>query len=784
VRVRRHWRTFVPRTPFRSADRARLFCLASVYDLREALGLNVIPEQRSLRAPPVTFEAIRPFPVVLLVPPGLNDNIFPWGVHIIRDYVLNRVQEPLSVEIVRLDYDPNLVSLRARHDEMITALLKDTPFRYQMPLTQLTFFGAMGEAAVEPARREKLISRWTASRLRSRFGEQLRQLKVEYEELLVRRLRAVPAAPGVRLWGISVCERTEFTALVLANLVKKTFPEAKILFGGNAIRPDNADLFIKHTPCLDGVVIGPGEEVLETYIGRMMRGEALENVRGLRTRTSRGAAETAEIAPSPHKISLTQRSKLEVEFYKDAACPTYFWDGSAAKTISYVHRDERQRTRLRLYTQRGCSHGKCTFCELLDRAWYFPVPFEGIAGQISATLQEMMSQLDAERFDGPVQIYVDSSDMDMPFLKGLLAHLTANPPKIPIVLTFWVRVATVNSEVAEWLWKFGRLQTVRCVFVANVESFDLQALKRMRKGHSALKGVEVLKALRDCGGTVASCYFFDFPGRSYEDVESEYNILSRVLHLLTFPSTITEPQFYWAGDADIIANEPEKYGTANRREVVDVWTKAAFGFSPKRSMEYSQPFGWRPGVLIGYLFHEFINNLSGGKPVRLRYLMFWLASKLTRRPAFLKLWQCAMYVFQTPCFGFQQQADCFSRDVDPKVRFGLERRPHGASRLYIWNGVLFKEYASPDLNDKLTLVLSQHELQVLRFLYWVRRRDEVFAHFAGQIEEAELRDILARHEELGVLIAQGSSLVCCANDPDYFAYTASPEEQTAMASTA
>ncbi|MEQ9317843.1 MAG: hypothetical protein RIF41_01745, partial [Polyangiaceae bacterium] len=102
------------------------------------------------------------------------------------------------------------------------------------------------------------------------------------------------------------------------------------------------------------------------------------------------------------------------------------------------------------------------------------------------------------------------------------------------------------------------------------------------------------------------------------------------------------------------------------------------------------------------------------------------------------------------------------------VNAGSARQSH----FYLRGHALYKDYHTPICRQNWSLSLEKTEIAFLRYLYWVRKRSEIFARFEGTLTVNEINQLIDRHLELGTLLAYKTSLLCVANDPEFWQDTA------------
>lgn len=724
--------------------------------------------------------------LVLVVPVGLDRAIFPWGVHLLRDYLLSG-SPPGDVAIWRLDREPFLEALFDRYRCLLANIFKLLKMDAQSvffghtfnPYLFLAVVAGLGPRFIEIGKRRKLIriNGRTAATNRS-LHEQLVQLQCSYEQSLVERALAFlkqhfgERDEARKIWAISVYDYAAFSSLHLCRILRWRLGGDLFILGGDYFDSVLARKLVEESVIADAVVVGHGEEVMRQVMGAVAEGRSLASLRvpGLSCR--------------------------ETDFLQVATIPPNYKTLGSAPEGSFVHRT--QDGTIHVLAQRGCSWGRCTFCSQIDRDSFFQVNPSHIGRGLETAMEAAPPGPQSTRFQ---RVRLDADDNAPEAVASILsAARRGRSENGRVLVEHWMMVQRFGTDFARVLLEAHPAILVNVML--NIESLNTRTLKIMRKGHSSLQALEAVKAIQDCGHIVESNYFLSFPGETIQSVREEVELLERAVHLLLPPKAIMCGFPYAANCRDLIFRQQRRFAIRVRRHSEDVWLNEAYSVDLPFSI---WSFGWegldawpidrlieriyqrmwaaKRSMMLARIGGAILSdNPSDQAPCSIadlhRFLVYqamrfthvWMGrlikeTALARRMRIVDYIESIMRSYKTKGCEKPRNKGRFStwwqkwRSDQEEVR---------ASYLFILGQELTKDYHLPGASQSLKLRLAEKELRVLRFLYWRRTREAVNEHFRSEVSIREIDAIITRHERLGSVVANGRWLLCVANDPGYW----------------
>ena len=305
-----------------------------------------------------------------------------------------------------------------------------------------------------------------------------------------------------KVLGFTSMFEQHLASLALARRLKRALPDTFILFGGANCEGIMGAETLRQFPFVDAVVSGEGEVAVPALVRRVLAGEPISDVEGVRTR-ERIAEEFASgrfsNAPSvPHLDDLP---------YPEVS--DYFEDFRRSRF------DKNWQAGIFVETSRGCWWGErqhCTFCGLNGTSMAYR------SKSPDRALEEMVA-LKAQHPDCDLQV-VDNI-LDMGYFKTLLPEIARRK------LDFGLFIETKSNLKKEQV-RLMRAAGVR-MFQPGIESFSDDVLQRMRKGVKALHNVQLLKWCKEFGVEPYWNLLWGFPGEAPE----EYARMAKLVPLLT-----------------------------------------------------------------------------------------------------------------------------------------------------------------------------------------------------------------------------------------------------------
>ncbi len=732
--------------------------------------------------------------VTLIVPPGLDERIFPWGVHCLADY-LAATGAPARTRILNFSTSSRLALLRERHLSLLGdlfALLRSDALTMVFGHTTepglfLGLVAAAGDRFFDVGHEHDLfVSHRRARKVEAERCRELRQFCVEYRSALIEPIKHSASGPAPKLWGISVYDFTLLNSLQIAAFVAEVDPRSAIVLGGDYFDRLSATTLIENADHVDGIVVGYGEEIFRSIVIEYSRHGRIDGIRANGLVNQRGQADVGD-AESSFKISIPPS-------YVEAA------PNPPGDYVRLGHNGE-----VHILTQRGCSWGHCTFCSQLDRRLHFPVNEDHVLEKVTEAIHHRKVDLGERR----AFLKFDADENDLAAVLPVLQRaLDESAPEGPVTADFWMMVQKFQRDLPEFASSAGHRLDLRVKL--NIESLNVETLRHMRKGHTALGALEAVKGVMDAGQIVKTNYFVHYPLESCESVRGEVALLVKAVHLLSPPSTVFAGFPYSANNRDDIAEHPDLYGTRVTRMRRDVWIAAAMGldlpFSIWAFTATSMP-SRRLSDLIEQTYRKRLEAEEHAEISELGRRLFPQARMLSRRYPLqaaarrIKVW--ARSTLQHLCEGLlrddsyslrssitaslealAQRSPTEGESESPRWVDGFSQLvwrwlPRGAAtklwrrlgpwyppRLYLAGDVLVKDYALPFIYEKWERRLTVQELAVLRGLYWATTLSDLGAALAGRVDAGQIDAIVKGFVANGVILSERGRYLSLANDPE------------------
>lgn len=305
-----------------------------------------------------------------------------------------------------------------------------------------------------------------------------------------------------KLLGFTSMFEQHLASLALARRLKQALPDTFILFGGANCEGIMGAETLRQFPFVDAVVSGEGEVAVPALVRRVLAGEPISDLEGVRTREH--LAEEFASGRFSNAPSVPHLDELPYPEVSD-----YFEDFQRSRF------DRGWQAGLFVETSRGCWWGErqhCTFCGLNGTTMAYRSKSPGRA------LEEMIA-LKTRYPDCDLQV-VDNI-LDMGYFKTLLPEVARRK------LDFGLFIETKSNLKKEQV-RLMRAAGVR-MFQPGIESFSDDVLQRMRKGVKALHNVQLLKWCKEFAVEPYWNLLWGFPGEAPE----EYARMAKLVPLLT-----------------------------------------------------------------------------------------------------------------------------------------------------------------------------------------------------------------------------------------------------------
>jgi hypothetical protein len=314
----------------------------------------------------------------------------------------------------------------------------------------------------------------------------------------------------------------------------------------------------------------------------------------------------------------------------------------------------------------------------------------------------------------------------------------------------------------------------------NFESLNSKTLKNMCKGHTPLQAIEAAKVIMDCGHSYNTNYFNHYPLETRESIDQELKILRRVIHLFMPPKGRLNSFAYSANNRDALFQNQEKFNIISTHLPGDIFVSTAFGVNVPFSF-WSYSYTNKPSLnlehLLRYVYYQSRKAWTWFEYPRMFVNINWNGTKypFKEQLAFLArlgkslAWEVFFRILGLFNKGnvYQQRLRTFSYLAKVSSTEHPESKTKQSS-LLISNNCLVKEYHTPWDKEKFSISLSTEEFKILRYLYWTRKYQDVIDQFKTTINELDIVNIIERHLKLGSLVQFRDSLLCTANDQEYW----------------
>lgn len=354
----------------------------------------------------------------------------------------------------------------------------------------------------------------------------------------------------------------------------------------------------------------------------------------------------------------------------------------------------------------------------------------------------------------------------------------------------WLQIKKFTEELGHTL--FECRHKIRAFLICNAESFNFDALRAMKKGHTPLQAAHVIKAMIDTGHSTKTNVFSYYPREGFRGVAEEVELVGRIHHLLCSPDSRVDVRTYAANEVDEVFHNQEQFQLTVRRRKGDVWLKNAFNVDlPLQHMsavaQESRPFGLE-GVVVG-CYARAIESVTvlvrrhrllvGLDPGRGRF------RQMLRRLQFREILHAARAVGHVTLLYLVTRLA--GKDYWRRSQLWLHIKNRASFLRKVWQGfagprddtpsyfflhghILTKNHQGWGRKENWQYKLNDNEFAVLRYLYKVRKKRALSDRFRESIGDTEIEKILRRQVELGSVVESHGSLLCVVNDPEYWEY--------------
>jgi len=307
-----------------------------------------------------------------------------------------------------------------------------------------------------------------------------------------------------RMIGFTSLFQQKTASLALAKRLKARLPETAIIFGGTDCEGVKGAALMREFPFVDAAVSGEGDVVFPELVSRVLSGRALSDLEGVYTqaRPPRGATQ----GRCPGTPSITRLDDLPLPDFDD-----YFEQLEASRMPLPVP------GLIPVETSRGCWWGEkvqCTFCSLNG-------PRLGYRSKSGDRAFREVARV-AAKYPGTA-IQMTDCVLDPRHFEDLIPQLAASD--LDVRLFYEVR-PDLTKEQIRLLCEAG-VEAIQ----PGIESLSTPVLKLMRKGSTALHGVQLLKWCREYGLSAYWNVLWGFPGEPPEAYARMARLVPLLAHL-------------------------------------------------------------------------------------------------------------------------------------------------------------------------------------------------------------------------------------------------------------
>jgi ribosomal peptide maturation radical SAM protein 1 len=338
-----------------------------------------------------------------------------------------------------------------------------------------------------------------------------------------------------RIVGFTSIFQQHVASLALARRIKFACPEIFIVMGGANCEGIMGAEAVRQFPFVDAVVSGEGDQVFPELVQRVLNGQSVVGLQGVRTRESvEGEFAKGHFPTAP---PLRVLDELPYPDFTD-----YFAQFEASKY------GREWQPNLYFETSRGCWWGEkmhCTFCGLNGATMSYRSKSPGRA------IEELTALV--KQYPG-CDIQVVDNILDMSYFKTFVPELAGRQLDLTL---FYETKSNLKKEQIRLLRAAG-IRSIQ----PGIESFSDTVLTLMRKGVSGLQNIQLLKWCKELGVEASWNLLFGFPGEPPEEYLRMAQFVPFLTHLRPPDSMCMvrldrfSPNFFEAGKLGLVDIEP------------------------------------------------------------------------------------------------------------------------------------------------------------------------------------------------------------------------------------
>ncbi|MBF0570061.1 MAG: radical SAM protein [Candidatus Omnitrophica bacterium] len=295
---------------------------------------------------------------------------------------------------------------------------------------------------------------------------------------------SVSEAPDVV--GISSNILTIRPALRYAAALKGAFPAARVILGGPYASIMGRKL-LEDRPFIDAVIVGEGERTICEIALGLSQPDPFRDVKGVMFRCA------GQVIDNGPRDFVSDIDALPFPAYGLLPDLRRYRSRSRASPVGYI------------FTSRGCP-AACTFCYRTFGARFRARSPEKVLEEIAYLREHYgICQLD---------ILDDNFTFDAARARRILEMIRDRHPGLKINLQIGVRVHSLDESLLKVMKEAGVFK-----FGFGIESGDQAMLKRIKKGLSLERAVELVRLARSMGFVTHGYFMIGFPGDTPETMQ-------------------------------------------------------------------------------------------------------------------------------------------------------------------------------------------------------------------------------------------------------------------------
>lgn len=303
--------------------------------------------------------------------------------------------------------------------------------------------------------------------------------------------------------GFSTSNQQNCACLALAKLIKKSYPNIKIVFGGANCFGPMAKAMIRSFDFIDFICTGEGDLSFPLLINSLLKKHqaSADSIPGM-------------LSCSQIRSGLDKSLPLPVEDMNALAYPDFSEYFSYLKKYKSLNNFQPQ---IPIETSRGCWWGKLKRCSFCGHCFD---PDETFKSKASKRVMEEVNYL-SDKYISTFRVSDDIMDYD--YYNTLLPNLSKANSRATF---FWEVKANISKKQMSILSKAGvnRIQP-------GIESLSDDILKLINKGTTQIINISTLKWAKEFNVHASWNLLYGFPGEDHREYDKIIKLMPLLYHL-------------------------------------------------------------------------------------------------------------------------------------------------------------------------------------------------------------------------------------------------------------